>query len=247
MPAPLLAAMAPAMGQAAGSIINSGKGQAAALAPLTLGTAIYQMNADKQLQKRNKRLLDELLNKEASGNLGLGGAERESMAAAAMNPIANALQQQQRRADAAMTSRQMTSGADLAAARDAQAGMMGSAAQQIAAQVYAADQAEAERQKQEIEARMALKAQMRRDDAGLITGALASFAGATGAAAGSAPGTFEAAGMFGKLGKSDAAMMREFMEKYPDEFAKMYEAEAAARAAAAAPADAAAAAAPTVE
>lgn len=234
MAAPLaLAAMGPMM-QAAGQSSGQMKqiGMAAATAPLALGQAIYSANADKALQKRNKKILAELMAAEEKGNLGLGGAEREAMAAASMNPIARALQQQQRRADAFATVGG-TSGGDLAAAREGQAAMMAQAAQQVAADVYVADQMRAQQQRQEIEARQALQAQMRRDDAGLIGGALAQMAGVTGAAAGSAPGTFEAAGMFGQLGKSEQAQMREFFAKYPELGRELYDAEQAKRLAAA--------------
>jgi hypothetical protein len=155
----------------------------------------FQNNAE---QKRNREQLDELLAAEKSGKMGLTGAEQQQMSNELVSPIQSATTAMRTRAEQAQAAMGNTSGANLARLREEQTRAVSGAQQAAAGQVQAADLAAQQRQRNELEQRLALKSAMRRDDVNAILGGVSAVAGPLGGLAGAPPGTNQLSGMFGQ-------------------------------------------------
>lgn len=149
-------------------------------------------------QKRNREQLDELLAAEKSGKLGLTGAEQQRLSNELVSPIQSATTAMRTRAEQAQAAMGNTSGANLARLREEQTRAVSGAQQAAASQVQAADLAAQQRQRNELEQRLALKSAMRRDDVNAILGGLSAVSGPLGGLAGAPPGTNQLSGLFGQ-------------------------------------------------
>ncbi|HEY6866245.1 MAG TPA: hypothetical protein VI792_03245 [Candidatus Eisenbacteria bacterium] len=178
----------------------------ALLAAGGLGAGIGSTFQNNKQQRYNNQQLDELLNRQAHGQLGLTPQQQDLYTHQMLTPIQATAQQMQNQQAQALAARGDTaSGADLARLRTEQARTIAGAQQQAGQQLMAANEAAKLQQRNEIEQRLGEQAAMRRDDYNQILGGITQTAGAFGAAAGAAPGTMTASGMFGGGGGSQAA------------------------------------------
>jgi hypothetical protein len=147
--------------------------------------------ANNEMQRRNREMLDELLGREARGQLGMTPEQQRVMGQALSTPIAQRAQEDQQRSEAiAAAAGGSVSGADLSRLRTESSRATDRARQDAAMQVALAQQAAIQQQRNEIEQRMGLKAALRRDDIEGILTPLAQGMSAAGQAAGSPPASF---------------------------------------------------------
>lgn len=189
MPLPLLAAAVPAATSAATAATGATIG--------AIGGA-FQSLANNDLQRRNKAMLDALLQREQRGALGLSANEQRMMnEQLRIVPQAQATASR-REAERLLGSREVSPG-DLAVLRQQEAAQRAGIAQDAAMQVRAADEAKAQQERQVIEQRLQAKAAMRADDWNTVLGSAADGARVAGAGAGAPPGTMPGTltGLFG--------------------------------------------------
>lgn len=190
---------------------------------LGLAQGVGSTFANNPSQRLNDERLDELLQLQKSGGLGLTSTQQRNMALQQTAPLrkeATAAQSRQEQLMAASGS--SVSGADQAQMRQESARLVGDAVAQAAAQVAAANEQKRAEQLAEIEARTAGKSAYRRDDLDAVLGSAAQLAGPIGLAAGAPPGTSQLGPLFGQrfgaLSFSDPEMdaIRELYEKDPE-------------------------------
>lgn len=175
--------------------------------------------ANNQLQKRNREKLDELLQREKQGKLGLTPAQQRILDQRLQSPVAAAAAEARSRAEQIQAAGGVQSGADLSRLRTEQTRQVATGAQQAALQVAMADEAARASQLDEIEQRSQMKAQMKADDIAQILGAVSQTAGTVGLAAGSVPGTFQLAQMFGtKFSADERKQLAEYARSNPEGF-----------------------------
>ena len=163
---------------------------AAAAVPAALGAAgnILGTMTNNQLQRRNKAKLEDLLNLEDQGALGLSPVEQRRMTQALVSPVQQAAALGRQRAEQLAAANPGASAGDLAQLRKEEVGARAQGAMAAGAQIEDANSAKVAQQKAEIEQRMQAKARMRADDmTGILQGATEA-AGAAGAALGAPPG-----------------------------------------------------------
>jgi len=181
------------------------------LAPLALGTAavgigqaVQSVKANDELQKRNKMKLDQLLQRERTGELGLSGTQKTLLDQQLNSPIAAMAAQGRERGEQLMAASGGGSGADLSRLRTEQARTVSDASQNAALQIAAANEQRRQEERNEIEQRAAAQAAMKRDDVNSTFGALSDGLGAVGALAGMPPASQKLANAFGaKLSAED--------------------------------------------
>ena len=146
----------------------------------------------------NRKQLDELLARQKAGQLGLTGVERQALERDALNPV-RAMATEARRAQEATAAQVAGSSgvdaADLNRIRRGEQQALASAATSAGQAIGQANLSEAQRERNEIEQRLAFQAQRNTDVVNGITGLLGNAAQMTGAAAGGPP--LNIMGMFG--------------------------------------------------
>lgn len=166
---------------------------------LGLAQGIGQSKSNNPQQKLNIEKLDELLQLQKSGGLGLTGAQQRNMALQQVTPIRKEATAARSRQEQLLASTAGTvSGTDLSQMRQESSKLIGNAAAQAAAQIAAANEAKKLQQEAEIEGRTALKGALRQDDWNAILGGVAQLAGPIGLAAGGPPGTSQLGPLFGQ-------------------------------------------------
>lgn len=164
-----------------------------------LAQGVGQAVSNRQQAKLNREELDQLLHARATGNLGLSGAQEQAIYNRTVQPIQRSATFMQHRAEQA----QAAAGGGLGGVQQAQlrreqASQIGQAQQQAAAAIQSADAQERQRQRNEIEQRLALKTALNRDALNQILGGAAQVAIPLGMMAGQPPGTSQMTGAFGE-------------------------------------------------
>lgn len=193
MAAPALAALLPVIQGAASSSGGGGGGgggdklgglakKAEAPIAATLGAvqAGVETTYNNPLQKLNRERLARLLALQEGGQLGLTGAKQAALSQQLLSPVQAAALAARQRSEQVAGALGYQSGADLARLRQEQGRETSQAALTAAAAIAAADDAERERQKQEIEQRTALKGGLRADDWNAVFRGAAGLAGPIG-------------------------------------------------------------------
>lgn len=145
-----------------------------------VGGGIAQAIAGNKYAKYNKDQLAKL----QKGPKGLSAKQEDLLQTRLMSPVQTAAAQARSRAEQIQASSGAgASGADLSRLRTEQTKTLADSAQNAALQIAAADEAKKQATKQEIEQRMALQSQIRKDNIGAIFGGLSQTAGAAGAIA----------------------------------------------------------------
>lgn len=146
----------------------------------------------------NRKQLDELLARQKAGQLGLTGAERQALERDALNPV-RAMATEARRAQEATAAQVAGSSgvdaADLNRIRRGEQQALASAATSAGQAIGQANLSEAQRERNEIEQRLAFQAQRNTDVVNGVTGLLGTGAQLAGAAAGGPP--LNIMGLFG--------------------------------------------------
>jgi hypothetical protein len=152
-----------------------------------LAGGLYQTTANNRLQKRNNARIAALEDLERRGALGLTPVQQRQLSNQLLAPMQAQAAEQRTRSEqlAGAMGASGASGADLATLRTEQARQGGAAANQVAAQVRAADEAKAQGQRQELEARLQSQAEMKQNDIETALRTIAQSAGAGGALAAS--------------------------------------------------------------
>jgi hypothetical protein len=175
---------------------------------LGVAQGVGAMKANNDQAARNKMKLEQLLDRERRGELGLSGGESMLLDKQLNAPVAAQASQTRARGEQLLASSGGASGADLAQLRAEQSRTTADAAQRAALEIAGANQQAKAAQKNEIEQRGALDASLKRDDTDALWGSISEALGVAGAAAGSDPGTFKLAGMFGRnLSATDRAKL----------------------------------------
>ena len=155
-------------------------------------------------QKDNREKLAELQKREDAGTLGLTPGQQQEMSNALLSPIQRGATQMLTRGEQAQAASGNDSGAQLARLREERDRTIAGAQQSAAQQILGANNVAQQQQRNEIEQRLAAKSAMRADDLNGLFSAASQLAGPIGALAGAAPGTGQAAGMFGGGGARPA-------------------------------------------
>lgn len=172
----------------AGGPVGAILGGAAALGGA--GASLYQITANDEVQRANRKRLAELERLQKAGQLGLTPVEQQQLQASLYTPMQRALAQGQAQAEKAQASLgDRGSAGDYAQIRQESAKNAAAAQRDVATQVQGAKEAKKQQQLGEIEARRQAKAQYKADDLSMLFGNLAKSAAAGGAIAGSPPGT----------------------------------------------------------
>lgn len=152
--------------------------------------SLYQITANDEVQRANRKRLAELERLQKAGQLGLTPVEQQQLQASLYTPMQRALAQGQAQAEKAQASLgDRGSAGDYAQIRQESAKNAAAAQRDVATQVQGAKEAKKQQQLGEIEARRQAKAQYKADDLSMLFGNLAKSAAAGGAIAGSPPGT----------------------------------------------------------
>lgn len=185
-----------------------------------LAGGIAQTTANNPSQRLNRQRLDELLNLQRSGGLGLTSTEERLMGQQATDPVrreatANRTRMEQLMAAAGSSA----SGADLSRLRQEEGKMVGDAVGAAALAVRGADMQKKQAQLNEIEARTGVKGQMRGDDMAAIFGAASQLAAPVGLALGAPPGTVQQGPLMGmRFSPNELAILQRLP---PDELAAL--------------------------
>lgn len=164
---------------------------------LAAGQGIAGSFQNNTAQKHNREELDDLLDREKRGALGLTPGQQQQAENALLSPVQRGAEQMQSRQEQVMAANPSTSGAALSRLRTETGRTVAGAQQDAAAQLLAANNAAIQQQRNEIESRMAAKAAYNRDDVNGILGGIAQLAGPLGMAAGAPPGTSTFSGNVG--------------------------------------------------
>lgn len=179
--------------------------------------------------RNNRKQLDELLARQKAGQLGLTGAERQALERDALNPV-RAMATEARRAQEATAAQVASSSgidaSDLNRIRRGEQQALASAATSAGQAIGQANIAEQNRERNEIEQRLAMQAQRRTDVVNGITGLLGDVAELTGKAAGGPPS--DIMGMFGSEVKDYDRFERQ-LEQYGLDAADVQRVSALAR------------------
>lgn len=146
--------------------------------------------ANNEVQRANKKRLEELERLDAAGKLGLNPVEQQQLQAQLYNPVQRAAAEGRVNAEKMQAAMGTTSAADLADLRQQQVRTNAAGARDAAMAVRGANEQKKVMQQQEMESRRGAKAQMKADDIATIMGALSKGAAAGGAIAGAPEGTF---------------------------------------------------------
>jgi hypothetical protein len=153
-----------------------------------IGTAV----SNNKGQARNRQQLDELMQMEERGELGLGSAEKGRLGQQLNAPLAQAAADGQQRAERiAAAAGDGAAASDLSRLRTESARMRGAGAQEAALQIATMDEAKKQRQLNEIEQRLAVRGATNRDDMNAVAEPMAQIAMGAGQMAGAPPATPE--------------------------------------------------------